>query len=146
MKTIKAWVRVVQDENSTSYEYPRLWLDNATSIPSVIYPKDRSGQQDIGGQPHQLVYFVADDALASRLVSECGYEETTKAETAVYAETNSPRLPVVVDQNKVTGILAKSALGQELSQKEMDALDPENPEPGINKQPSWLETLTGLGL
>ena len=52
---------------------------------------------------------------------------------------HAPIEEVVRNEKKVLAITSKAARGETLTQLEKDALNPDHPEPGINKSRSWVD-------
>lgn len=137
MKIIKAKVYIDQDTGSTVYHYPDIWLKNKESIPAILYPQDRSDQGTDERGKFQIIYPVVPDDLATELLKLPEFSPANQKELEQYSLKHQPIKEVITDQSTVIKATLKLAKGQSLAQKEIDALDPDSPEPGIVKTKAW---------
>jgi hypothetical protein len=145
MILFKIKIKRERQGTSTHYEYPASY-DASKVVFGPVYEPNVRGQ----GRPDQLclVGVREQDAAAFGTghgqthgdhvfeVTEVSYDEALgfgNAWIKVYDR--------VVDQNKVTMILAKQARGVTLSAEELSALDPASSETGINRSKSFKEML-----
>ena len=134
MKTIVAVKPfVTREAGATHYSYPEGY--NSEKI-SVLGYGPIDGEENCIGVINQedLADFIATDRI-----SEISQEEASR-----YLDEWNPQTTTIVDQEKVLTILAKQATGRELDETDLKALDPEDPELGINKSTPVSVTLAKI--
>jgi hypothetical protein len=147
MKVLKAKIYVDRSQGNTTYTYPQEWLDNKEKFPSILYPADRTDDAtDVGGT-YQFVYPIMDDATADALLAKYpdSFFSTSLAEVSAYAEKHAPQTTVINNQTKVLTLIAKTVIGQTLTQLEKDALDPTKSVDGVITTPPWTDQITQHG-
>ena len=141
MKIIKAKVYIEQTNSVTRYtEYPTGWLENKSSIPDILYPQDRTDHGTDEKGLFQILYAVVEDDAYEVIIQSPLTSVPTREEIETYQAKHRAVREVVKNEDNVIKILAKTARGIELNQKEKDVLDPEKSEEGINKSRTFLDT------
>jgi hypothetical protein len=136
MRLLKGKVEVVQDASCTNYTYPEFWRQNVEMFPAILYPKTRGSEFMESEKKYQPVFVFVPDELVQEMISECGMEYCSRQEFEEFSDINYPRKKVIDDPQRVMEILSKSALGEELSDEDRDALDPDKAGSGV----SWSDT------
>jgi hypothetical protein len=147
MKILKVKIEVTHNNGATQYVgYPKEWLDNKEKISNILYPGDRTDEVGEGGKLYQIVYPVLPDDLYDKMKNLPICSEPNLAELTAYSDKHAPQVERITDENKVIGILAKTAQGKVLTKADKDALDPENPTPGITKTKRWIDEIKQYGI
>jgi len=121
-------------------KYPACWdayeVEGAKVGPILYSGKIRAGEDF----EYCLVCF-RDDAVADKYLQSCPMEILELSEEAandfIQNEWEGRNVPeeVVTDPNRIMAIMAKKMAGFELSDDDLQALDPDNPVRGINRRP-----------
>ena len=140
MKLLKVKIEVTHVNGATQYVgYPRIWLDNKERIQEILYPADRTDEVNENGKLYQIIYPVLPDDVYEQMKNLSICYEPNLIELTAYSEKHAPQFERITDEKKVLAILAKVALGEELSKEEKDTLDPEKPASGISKSKKWID-------
>lgn len=144
MKFIKMRVKHTEHDNGKGgkFEYPPDYDPQKVKLGPVYFWSQAKGN------PYCDIIFGVKDSDADQFLWENGREvdghkflamEVTEEECVEAFREHSPvnTTGTVSDTERVLNILAKSARGIELTQVELDALDPEKDEAGINNPRKW---------
>ena len=148
MKLLKIKVNIDRREGSTHYTYPQPHYDMLRIVFGPIYEGGRiENLPDIwarGSKESSYEYIlvgVENNLRVQDALQNPDIEEILDADCLVLGNKWMGQEEKISDSNKVTLILAKSARGETLTQDEINALDPNHKELGINKTASFEETL-----
>lgn len=129
----------------THYEYPPEY--DAMKIQVLCYESVGENTtvtaRDSVPHPHEFLIGVVSDTNAEQFLKSPDIREIHQTEANEKGRRWRPQVDKITDQGKVMGILAKHARGEELSQDELDAINPEHSTPGLNKSQSFDELLIG---
>lgn len=147
MKVLKAYIEIEHPSpTSTNYiGYPQLWLDNATRIPLVLTPNDRSDEVVHNGKLCQILYPVVPDDLLDQFLAIDGITLADPNELEAYSDKHTPRTESITHERVFNKIMLKFMRGEPLSKKDRDALDPTNPEPGVTMSKSFTDLADEYG-
>jgi hypothetical protein len=146
-KILKVKIEVTHVNNATQYVgYPKEWMDNKSKISSILYPQDRTDEVVENGKIYHIVYPVLPDDVYELMKNLPICSEPDLSELSRYADKHAPQITRISDQEKVLQILSKAALEEKLTKEEKDALNPDNPTPGIIKSKKWIDTLQDYGV
>jgi len=153
MKLLKIRIKRIASGGRTHYEYPPQY-DAYKVIFGPIYESSLEVEaqkvRDRGTGDEYILIGVNDNDVA-KFIEAHGYRddkgfryesiELSIAEAEVYGSQWTKQVEKITDQSRVISILAKIGRGETLTQKEKDALNPNNPELGINTTKSFSESL-----
>ena len=131
-------VKAKRSRNSgggTHYTYPPEY--DAQKIQVLCY--ESSGENSIvsardnSAQPYEFLIGVVSDEDSIQFLKSHDIREIHQVEANEKGRRWRPQVERVIDQGKVMMILAKHARGEELTQEELDVIDPEKSNLGINK-------------
>ena len=142
---LKAWIPVLQDASGTSYLYPDVWLQNKEKFPFIVYPATRGDEVEEGNKKFQPVFVCVPDDLVDAMKA-VGLEDADRAEFETFSNRHYPVKERIDDLDAVIPILAHVARGNPLTEKQLRALDPEDPTPGLSKTKSCLEVADVYGV
>ena len=152
MKLIRLKIKRTSTAEKTHYDYPACY-DAKKVMFGPIYEGALNENVALINQRNQgdefIVIGTSDKDAVEFLKSEGGQEqgfefgakEITEEEALADGNKWTRQTEKIVDQEKVLMILAKVARNEPLNQTEKDAIDPDNPEPGINKSKPFEESL-----
>ena len=90
------------------------------------------------GQDHEFCLILLEDDVASKYLESSDMEEITAHEADVLMEQwridNDESEEVVRDPARIQAVAVKQAAGFDLTQEDLDAIDPTKSTPGINKR------------
>ena len=134
MKLIKAKVYFTKLPDKTVYSggYPSTW--DSTRIPYICY-----GEKNNDGRDFQWLIVIVPDDLYDVMIEDEQCEAVTKDDARTFVNEYRPQTEKITSEFKLMKILAKNARGEELEQVELDALNPDHPEPGLGKTKSFAE-------
>lgn len=148
MKLLKIKVKIDRRDGATHYTYPQPHYDMLRIVFGPIYEGGRSENlPDIWARGSQesseeyLLVGVENTLRVQDALQNSNIEEISEADCILLGTKWMGQEEKISDPNKVTLILAKSARGETLTQDELNALDPNNAEIGINKTLSFEDTL-----
>lgn len=146
MKVLKALVEVEHpNEGTTQYVgYPKAWLDNKEKIPTILYPQDRTDEMVQNGKTYQILYPVVPDDVATEMLKSPDFSLANPVELNAYSAKHLPQREIARD-DIVLPILIKQARGEKLSPKDLNALDPNNPEPGVRMSEKFEDMARAYG-
>jgi len=129
-KIIKAKVYVKRTSQGTSYSggYPIGLATNKT-----IWLAEGDDGKDSKGTYVIKLAIVLDNSIANTAIATGQAWEVGKTEANEFGRKLIPQKVKMTDGQKVAQILDKQAKGGTLTQKEMDTLDPDNEEVGVNR-------------
>jgi len=133
-KIIKAKIYYTKTEGGTSYSggYPIGLTDTKTQW-LVESDETEKGQDEKGTYVTKLAV-VYDNTLVDKAIATGQCWEINEIEADEFGKKfSSPQVEQITDQEKVIKICAKAIKGEVLTQKEKNAIDPDNEEIGINK-------------
>lgn len=141
MKLIKAKIEVVHPDASSTHfiGYPQVWLDNKEKIVAVLDPGDRLEEIIEDGKIFKILYAMCTDDALNQLLTSDLIQAADIAEARAYAEQKFPQKVITSDQDAVNAVLAKIGKGEVLAKKDLDALNPDNPEAGLTKSKNWVD-------
>ncbi|MBW1976261.1 MAG: hypothetical protein JRI45_12000 [Deltaproteobacteria bacterium] len=152
MKLIRMRIKRTSTAEKTHYDYPSCYDAKKVKF-GPIYEGAMDENVALINQRNQgdefIVIGTSDEDAAEFLKAEgsqeqdfeFGAKEITEEEALVDGNKWTKQREKIIDEQKVIGILAKVARDKPLTQREKNALDPDNPEPGINKSRSFGEGL-----
>jgi hypothetical protein len=131
-KILKVKIKRDHKPTGTHYTYPPEY--DASKIQVLTYESmgDFYGVVERGDKDEFCIGVVKDEDVPSFLLSPDIVEIVTN-EAKILGRKWRPQKEIISDDKVIITILAKLAKGEELSQKEKDAIDPNNLEYGINK-------------
>ena len=152
-------IRRDKTQKGTHYEYPTPHYDAKRVLFGPVYEAvlerkvnevdERNKSKTIG---EEFIIVGVDELDASLFLQANGFikngfkfEATEIDESSVitYGDDWTEQIEKITDQNKVNEIAKKVGKGEQLTQEDMDALNPDKPEiVGIGKSKSFLEDLT----
>jgi len=98
--------------------------------------------RDKSPQPHEFLIGVVSDEDSNQFLKSSDIREIQQTEANEKGRRWRPQVDKIIDQGKVMMILAKHARGEELTQEEIDVIDPDNPALGLNKSQLFDNLLT----
>lgn len=137
--------RSANAQGGTHYTYPPNYDPKKIKF-GPVYEKDakinHDKYQDIifGVVDGDEVDFLKDNGCVDGLHTFT-VEEISQNDANTLGNTWITQREKIVDQTEVLKICAKAVIGTALTQEEKDALNPDNPTPGINKTKSFEESL-----
>ena len=144
-------VQVDYSANNTHYIYPSPWVDGADAWKYKALDwmdTPTKGSTDFGenGNTYRYVYVVVPNDVADAMDAhpDVDCEVCDRSEWETFDATHYPAKPQIKDEAKVMTILAKAALGEQLTDEEKDALNPDKEALGINYPISRLERILEL--
>ena len=143
MKMLKVGViRSKISGGGTHYTYPLEY--QAQKIQILGYESgDESNDIATRGDKDEYCIGVVKDVDAPQFLKSPDITEITRDDAILLGNKWRKQTETITDQNKVISIIAKKMRNEALSQKEIDALDPNKAETGINKSKSFTEMLDG---
>ena len=144
MKLIKLKIRREYNNGTTRFFYPKEY-DSSKIKFGPIYestgPENEKRVRVRGDWEHIII--GVDKNYAKKWLKCPNAEEISKETAKKLGQAWLPQHEVVKDPSRVLSILSKHARGEQLSQKDINVLTPEHPEPGLNLSPSFSERLLG---
>jgi len=143
MKFLKVKIIRNTNANEPTMQYPVTY--NAAEVEGdikgrIIY----DGGLSRGEDTEECLILVSDD-LATIYSKDKDMEVLTKAQANTWLASNDGLKDQpneqVTDINRLTAIIAKKSAGVELSQEDLDALDPTKDVLGINTTPKTVDTI-----
>lgn len=137
MRLIKMKIARNYTLERTRYSYPKEY----DAFKVKYGPFYETGAKE-RGQDYQYILFGVADTDAPAFLKAHGvvqgnftFEavEQTRDQALALGNAWTEQTEQITDQAKVLSITAKAARGKVLTQAERDALDPDNPAPGVNK-------------
>jgi len=131
----------------TCYSYPQGY--NFEKISPLVYESQGAGQDVIKrGGKEEYILAIVDDAYAETIRNKKDFEEIDYKAALELGERWFDSRPKIRDVEKVAEIIAKlmsrpyfkAFLAHFLSESEINALDPDHPEEGVNRK-TWKEVL-----
>ncbi len=146
MRFLKIKIQRERKEGSTHYGYPQPYYDMLDIKIGPIYeggiPENLQAIWDRAtkdkGDEFVLVGVSNDIKTA---IDSPDIEELDELSFKDIGSSWTKQAEKITDQDKVLSIIAKSVIGKPLTQIEKDALDLNNPEPGINLSKSFNQTV-----
>lgn len=116
-----------------------------------IYPPNYDNQIGRLNQGH-IYYDDESDGIFTLLISipnaldflPENVTEVSGQEARVIAEKYDPSVPIITNEAMVRNLEIKSRAGIPLTQKELDALDPNNPEPGFGMSKTLVDKINKI--
>lgn len=145
MKILKVKARREQTSRGTHYTYPPEY--DARKIQVLCYESSLPENYDkvvVRGNKDEFLIGVVDDVDASVFLTSPDIKEITKTEAMSLGEQWTKQAQKVTDEKKVLLIVAKAARGEQLTQEDKKALDPADPEQGVNLSRSFTDVLNEL--
>jgi len=130
------------EKGGTHYVYPPEYDSGKISVLCYESFGDAAAVMARGKYNYEYCIGVVDSKDAPAFLKSPDIEELTKEEAIPLGDKWLPQTERILDQQKVLLILAKNARGAELTQNDLNALDPDHPESGIGKGKSFSERLT----
>lgn len=154
MKLLKMKIKRTDIDGGTHYDYPTPYYDANKVIFGPIYEggiEDNLETIKNRKSNDEFIIIGVEDSNMNNFLSANGYKDNSGFEfscveiTQTVAEQDGIRwtrqIEKITDMNRVVTILAKIGRGETLTQKEKDALNPDNSEIGINKTKSFAQHL-----
>ena len=151
MKLLKLKINRAENNGRTHYTYPSCYDAKKVKFGPIYegaLPENILSIRSRDSDYEYIIFGVNDSDADSFTISavEDGFnfvsEELTEEEMLSYGNIWTKQRDKITDQIKVISILAKVARNdEELTQVEKDSINPDNPEPGINKSKSFQEAL-----
>ncbi len=141
-KILKVKIKRTVGGGKTHYDYPPEY--DVSKISVLRYEsQDPDGMSDVKGRGDKDEYCigVVNEADVPAFLISKDIEEITSDVAKALGPKWYTQVDKISDPNKILAIVAKQARGEVLTQEEKDALDPDNPESGINKTPTWDEII-----
>jgi len=137
MKFIIVTIRRDTTPGLPTMRYPAIYDANeveSDKLGSIIL----NGEMSIMGANSSEGLLCVSDVLATKYVADSDVRIATDAEADLWLSTNKQELAKpteeVTDAARLEGIRVKTDAGTALSTSDNDALNPKNPEPGINER------------
>ena len=152
MKLIRLKIKRTSTAEKTHYDYPACYdakmvkfgpiYEGAMEENVALINQRNQGDEFIviGTDDKDAVAFLKAEGSKEQAF-EFGAKEITVEEALVEGNKWTKQTEKIVDLEKVLMILAKVAREEPLNQTEKDAINPDNPEPGINKSKPFEESL-----
>jgi hypothetical protein len=154
MVLLKMRIKRTKNGESTHYDYPVPYYDAHKVIFGPFY---ESGLEEVAKEVRdrndddEFIVIGVDEANAPNFLESNGKkdasgfewktEEITQAEAEALGAKWTKQEEKITDQSKVIKILAKVGRKETLTQDELNALNPDHEEKGINKTESFAESL-----
>lgn len=126
MKILKVKVKKLRTPGSCRFTYPDAW---ETKKIHVLAWGPGKGM----GEQIEECLCVTDDAVAEKLISAGEAVEINKARANALGRQWRPRAVHISREAIVASLVSKLLREEKLTPKERRALDPDDPEPGINR-------------
>jgi len=153
MRLLKMKIQRIDDGGHTHYEYPTPFYDAYKVKFGPIYEsgidtglagvKDRAKNDEfilIGVEDVDVGQFLEADKVIDK-DHQYTTVELTQAEAVTFCDAYTAQIEKIMDMDKVITILAKVGRGETLTQIELDALNPNSSEIGINITPKVSDIL-----
>jgi len=152
VKLIRLKIKRTSTAEKTHYDYPACYdakkvkfgpiYEGAMEENVALINQRNQGDEFIviGTDDKDAVAFLKAEGSKEQAF-EFGAKEITVEEALVEGNKWTKQTEKIVDLEKVLMILAKVAREEPLNQTEKDAINPDNPEPGINKSKPFEESL-----
>jgi|LGOV01.1.fsa_nt_gb Lhr-like helicase len=119
----------------THYTYPPEY--DSTKIQVLCYESLGKNNivtaRDKSTLPHEFLIGVVSNKDAPQFLVSSDIQEIQQVEANEKGRKWRPQIEKIIDQEKVMMIFAKHARGEELTQEELDVINPEKPNLGLNK-------------
>jgi len=127
----------------THYDFPEVWDKEKISVLAMESATPEEGQKvlDRGNKDEYFLAVVKRVEDETQFLASPDISELTRDEAIALGSVYRPQRIKTLDQDKVNQIFAKSAIKEELTQQDIDALNPDHPEKGLNKGQSFTELL-----
>lgn len=134
MKILQVTIKKVRTPSNCHFEYPQGW--NAQKMHVLAY--EGSAQM---GKVQEECLCVTDDETAIKLLKQSGVTEISIGVANTFGRTWRPATATITDEKKVCDAIRKALahadvvdkLKDVLEKTEMDGLDENNSEPGVEK-------------
>lgn len=135
MKILKVKIKKKRTAGQCNFEYPDDW--DAGKISVLAYEDHPENLGDV----EEACLCVTDDETAKKLLKHPEVQKITVGEANEFGKRWRPARVKITDEDKVCGIIRKALshpdvvdkLNDVLEKIEVDALNENNPEPGIGK-------------
>lgn len=136
MKKIIVTIRRETTPGLPTMKYPAIY--NAREIESdKLGPPIRNGAMAIDGVDSAEILFCVSNALALRYITDSDVRIVNDVQADAWLAINKQELAKPAEEinpGRISAIAVKQAAGIALSPSDLNALDPEHPERGINKK------------
>ncbi len=146
MKVLKALIEIEHPSSlSTNFiGYPQLWIDNKERIPMIMMPTDRSEDIEMNGKLYQPLFPLVPDDLFDAFLKIDGFSEPDPVELQTFADKHAPQTEIF-EERIFNKIVLKFINGEELTQKDRDAIDPASPERGVTLSKGFINLAKEYG-
>lgn len=150
MRLLKITVQVNREEGRTHYTYPQPDYDKLKIVFGPIYEGGMDKNcEEIWNRPgntkdnhdEYILVGVLDNGKIEEVLQNLVFEEITEQECLDCGNRWTGVSQTITDQDKIIQILVKFARKELLTVQEENALNPENPELGINRSKTFQESL-----
>jgi len=141
MKLIKAKVYFTKSNGGTHYSggYPKTW--DSEKIPFATYCEVGNDGKDF----HYVLAAVPED-LYDVMIEDLQCESIAKEDAIVSGTEYRPQTEKITDDLMVLAIVKKVVNKEELTKKELNSIDSDKSEQGINKNKSFEDMCNDYGI
>jgi hypothetical protein len=145
MKVLKVHIKRDRNEARTHYDYPPEY--DAQKIQVMVYESSlpENFEKVVGrGDTDEYLIGVVKDEDAPQFLASPDIEEIDTDTALELGESWTRPIERITDPKVVTQVTAKMRAGIKLTQAEENAVDPDNPAPGVVKSRTFRQSLAEM--
>lgn len=138
MKILRVKILKNRTADNCNFTWPKKWDSEKANVCAYENNPNNIGNEVI----EYCIAVIKDDSLADQLIGEGDAEILSKDQANIYGQQYRPRTVRIINDRAVCNAIEKLMISKPLirdllKQKELDALDKENSESGINLSPEF---------